>query len=48
MSDKRNVDREKAEAFFSSPAGFWTVVVLIAGIVLWVVVETIIRLVTGT
>jgi hypothetical protein len=42
MTDNRNQDREKIDAFFKSRAGFWTVVVVVAGIAIWAVVSTII------
>jgi hypothetical protein len=44
-TEKENLDFAKAEAFFKSPAGFWTVIVLIGTIAVWAVVSSVINLV---
>jgi hypothetical protein len=40
--DKRNLDRQKAEAFFRSTPGIITVIVIIAGALIWGVANTVI------
>lgn len=43
MSEKENLDFQRAEAFMKSPAGFWTVVVILGAIVLGIIVQNVMR-----
>lgn len=45
MSEKENLDFQRAEAFMKSPAGFWTVIVILGAVVAGIIVQTVMRFV---
>jgi hypothetical protein len=44
-NDKTNLDKERIEAFFKSPLGFWTVIVVIGAIVLWAIGGSVVQMI---
>ena len=44
MSEKENLDFQRAEAFMKSPAGFWTVIGILAAVVGGIIAQTVMQL----